>query len=199
MPEENTNIHGQWIDRRDTPKWRDYLEKAIGKKLPDNDSRLTRKSGQPEVGPTCTYCGSVHPDKFLEAIRAGHSMEIADWKYGWPHKVYIMWPNPSPGEKRLMGSTSEGAKLERDTDGDAVRWVKTQDDAPEGFPIWSDSQGWSYEGEYRLLQIKFYNEHLAEIDLDELTRELIYDKIGVDFSKDEDGRVKWRTAPPSTP
>ena len=37
----------------------------------------------------CEYCGSLHPEEVAKAIRAGAVGEWADWKYGWPHKVYF--------------------------------------------------------------------------------------------------------------
>lgn len=37
----------------------------------------------------CSFCGSLHPSKVVEAIKAGAGGEFADMKYGWPHKVYL--------------------------------------------------------------------------------------------------------------
>lgn len=38
----------------------------------------------------CTWCGSI---PFTDAMRllstSGTSWSIADWKYGWPHKIYL--------------------------------------------------------------------------------------------------------------
>lgn len=38
----------------------------------------------------CAWCGSMHPADFAKLIRAGEftRVEWADWKYGWPHKLY---------------------------------------------------------------------------------------------------------------
>lgn len=38
---------------------------------------------------TCDFCGSIHPEEFLEMLANGARLEVADWKYGWPHKVYV--------------------------------------------------------------------------------------------------------------
>lgn len=38
--------------------------------------------------PTCTYCGSISPARFLEILRDGEDVSGTDWKYGWPHKFY---------------------------------------------------------------------------------------------------------------
>lgn len=37
----------------------------------------------------CSYCGSIHPEDLITIATAPVTLEIADWKYGWPHKVYI--------------------------------------------------------------------------------------------------------------
>ena len=38
---------------------------------------------------TCSYCGSMHPSDLLEALSQGANLSTADWKYGWPHKLYV--------------------------------------------------------------------------------------------------------------
>lgn len=57
-----------------------------------------------ETGPTtgrlrgCGYCGSMYPADVADAIRRGASGSFADFKYGWPHKVYLdKVPNPHAG------------------------------------------------------------------------------------------------------
>jgi len=57
-----------------------------------------------ETGPTtgrlraCEYCGSMHPADVAEAIRRGAAGSFADFKHGWPHKVYFeRVPNPHAG------------------------------------------------------------------------------------------------------
>ena len=37
----------------------------------------------------CSYCGSLSPEKLVEAIKAGIHVSFADRKYGWPHKLYL--------------------------------------------------------------------------------------------------------------
>ncbi len=57
---------------------------------------------------TCAYCGSIHPGDLLEAIeKGGVTFDVADWKYGWPHKAYVNGiPNPIAGKDVRMGSRS---------------------------------------------------------------------------------------------
>ena len=59
---------------------------------------------------TCSYCGSLHPRELLEAFRSGQvkSVAWADWKYGWPHKLYVRVPNEKAGQRVRVGMTYEG-------------------------------------------------------------------------------------------
>lgn len=45
---------------------------------------------------TCSYCGSIHPEDLIKIAGDGtvKSGEIADWKYGWPHKLYVYSDKP---------------------------------------------------------------------------------------------------------
>lgn len=38
----------------------------------------------------CAYCGSLHPADLLRALDGGARLSGSDWKYGWPHKFYVM-------------------------------------------------------------------------------------------------------------
>lgn len=41
----------------------------------------------------CRWCGSMHPDDLLTALRAGGvHLDRADMKYGYPHKIYAQSP-----------------------------------------------------------------------------------------------------------
>lgn len=56
---------------------------------------------------SCGYCGSMHPTDLVAALAAGARVHWADFKYGWPHKLYVDdIPNPHEGmlESR-MGSS----------------------------------------------------------------------------------------------
>lgn len=39
---------------------------------------------------TCTYCGGIHPEDLIVLLDAGARLERTDWKYGWPHKFYVI-------------------------------------------------------------------------------------------------------------
>lgn len=38
---------------------------------------------------SCGYCGSIHPEDLLAALKSGSTLGGADWKYGYPHKFYV--------------------------------------------------------------------------------------------------------------
>ena len=65
---------------------------------------------------SCAWCGSIHPDDLL-ALADVHPLtgEMADRKYGWPHKVYIDGiPNPHAGVDVWTGERSIGSRPKLD-------------------------------------------------------------------------------------
>lgn len=58
---------------------------------------------------SCGYCGSIHPDDLLGYIERGEvgRAEMADRKYGYPHKVYVDVANPLSGQLVSRSSSSE--------------------------------------------------------------------------------------------
>lgn len=107
------NPHGEWMTRH-TPAWRARLESVIGRILPQWDSRLDALYGPPDPGiPQCTYCGSIMPEDFVRLIQdpATIRTEVADWKYGWPHKIYLTIPSINPEERRKTGISADGSPM----------------------------------------------------------------------------------------
>lgn len=51
---------------------------------------------------TCSYCGSLSPEKFFEAIEAGYEIGPTDKSY----KVYVDLPNPIAGQVGCFSSTT---------------------------------------------------------------------------------------------
>ena len=47
--------------------------------------------GQEKVGSSCSYCGSLHPDRFMELVREGWTVGPTDKNY----KAYL-GPPPDP-------------------------------------------------------------------------------------------------------
>lgn len=130
----------------------------------------------------CKFCGSMHPEDLAAAIRAGATVEWADFKYGWPHKVYVYKvPNPHAGmvESRSM-SSSEAPGYERvahprfnertgERVEDLVRWVQKGVAGP------------TTDG-------KFYTVHLQDATPED--REVIERAMGLRFTFDGRG-VGW--------
>lgn len=49
------------------------------------DDRGSEEVGRPSPGPRCSFCGSLHPEKFLELIADGWTVEPTDKTY----KAYL--------------------------------------------------------------------------------------------------------------
>jgi hypothetical protein len=61
----------------------------------------------------CSYCGSIHPGDLRGYLESdiGH-LEVADEKYGYPHKVYVSGlPNPHRGMVVCIGTKSSGQPI----------------------------------------------------------------------------------------
>lgn len=88
----------------------------------------------------CSYCGSLHPEDLVKVLNTpGVSVTVADWKYGWPHKLYISGiPNPKAGEMIEFVSRIYH-------DGEKSVEEKKQEPAPK--TTWA----------------KFYNEHMLDL------------------------------------
>lgn len=50
----------------------------------------------------CSYCGSVAPELFMEAVEAGHQVGPTDKSY----KAYIDFPDPLHGQSVRIGSST---------------------------------------------------------------------------------------------
>lgn len=125
-----------------TPEWRENLQTITGPLKP-NDERMTRAKADHE---TCSYCGSITPQYFVELCKRPEVvMEVADWKYGWPHKVYI----DVPGGAHFKFYTIHMIDLE-DLEAHSAL-VKSRTDVeffknPEGKIMWKAApRGW-YDG-----------------------------------------------------
>jgi hypothetical protein len=51
---------------------------------------------------SCSFCGSISPDTFMEAARRGDLITPTDKNY----KAYVDLPNPREGEVRIVGTTN---------------------------------------------------------------------------------------------
>lgn len=144
---------------------------------------------------TCAWCGSIHPDDLLAAIQAQGlgrnptdedfsraargegplyepgkvTLGEADWKYGWPHKLYIHGiPNPHAGQTVQIGSHYHDGINE---------------------PTMGAAPATAF--------VKFYTKHLADAaDFDALAEAITAGVPNVSWSRDEQG-IKWRGHPGS--
>lgn len=62
---------------------------------------------------TCWYCGSLTCEEFVRQLGDPRvRVEVADMKYGWPHKVYLDIPNPDPSTRALLHAKFYTAHLD---------------------------------------------------------------------------------------
>lgn len=132
------------------------------------------ESGFPrtEAWRTCGYCGSMHPEDLLGYIERGETsrVEMADMKYGYPHKVYLDVPNPLVGQL-----TSRGSSSWRDDQG--VYHHEMSAPSPEG----------------PTTPAKFYTRHLLGLDDERFAKiaEWIERATGFHFERREGG-MHWQ-------
>lgn len=187
-PERPTCHDSDWQAQRFAPQtWR-----PAGVRLhPENDHVPAFR--------TCSYCGSIHPEDLLNALRAGAKAGGSDWKYGWPHKFYVEGiPNSQAGNlvTRMSGSgplpltDKDRAEYERYAQRGAV--VEFSEDAEKG--RWRvtvrEPDGPTTHG-------KWYNAHLADLSpaaFDELVP-LLLRHTGIKFERDEKG-IKYSAPSP---
>jgi hypothetical protein len=120
---------------------------------------------------TCGYCGSIHPEDLIAALAAGAELQGSDWKYGWPHKFYLVnIPNPHADETAEIGGKS----------------------------YWSDEAGRRvYEPTYAAqgnFNSKWYNTHIMDEGMDDEARAkliaVLEQHSGITF-KIEDGKLMY--------
>lgn len=123
---------------------------------------------------TCSYCGSIHPEDLIKEIKRGAKLSGADWKYGWPHKLYLSTPNPEPNTDYIISS----ANFKPEAGGEYFK------EEIEG------STRWVQYGKQLSLHGKWYNEHITD-EMDEEARQLlvkvIKEEAGIEFSIREKG------------
>jgi hypothetical protein len=138
----------------------------------------------------CSFCGSMPPSELAAAIKAGARVSWADFKYGWPHKVYVDGvPNPFAGMLAVRSMTYCGKPPQEELD--AGKWERYQ----VGFDRTTGEPEFSYRivGEARpepaTTHGKFYTEHLQDATPEE--RVIIERAMGISFTFDG-GKVSWK-------
>jgi hypothetical protein len=143
----------------------------------------------------CNYCGSMHPHALLEALRAGAVLDMADWKYGWPHKFYVEGiPNPVAGElcrsTSTMGTVRNGKSMDFADNGELIE----RDATPEELSTGRYQSYRKNEKAPAQLHAKFYSEHMVDAgdDFNELALRIAA-LTGVTFQL-RDERLFWQCA-----
>lgn len=117
----------------------------------------------------CAYCGSLHPEDLLVILASHGSLHGSDWKYGYPHKFYVEFPNPRAGET-IETSRSYGG-----------------DNPPEGTP--------TYGPAWHTLHAKFYTDHLLDEGYSEAALTAILAALtqysGIAWTRDAAGEVAY--------
>lgn len=110
--------------------------------------------GQPRG---CSYCGSLPPDDFMDAVRAGAVLGPTDKAY----KIYLDVPNPEPDTIRAVGTSNS-----RTSPGEG--WVAVRDMTHEQAAA-RDQAGFLVDDRLKfvlfstspVLHCKFYTPHLS--------------------------------------
>ncbi len=116
---------------------------------------------------TCWYCGSIHPEDLYNALIATPTitLEQADWKYGWPHKIYVNgMPNPNAGQNVRVGTGVDGKPSYGKASSDLFAKWYNDHLRDEGF----DNEAWNA-----------------------LAQEL-HKRTGIAWLRDSNGNVAWR-------
>lgn len=140
---------------------------------------------------TCGYCGSMHPQDLAAAIRLGATVSWADFKYGWPHKVYVdRAPNRYVGHGEIRSGVTYCSRPPQ-SEIEAGKWERYQ----TGFDSQTGEPTYSYRtplppatpaGEHA--HGKFYTLHLQDASPED--RAVIETAMGMRFHFDGD-RVRW--------
>lgn len=117
-----------------------------------------------EADRTCSYCGSAHPEDFLNAVADGFQVTPTDKNY----KAYVDLPNRNPGAKRVMGASSGDPRP-------SDKWVAASTLTDEQLVEmgWSPNSG-SHRYSWFLIDevgatrnAKFYFQHLSQAQRDQ--------------------------------
>ncbi|MEZ0089953.1 hypothetical protein [Streptacidiphilus sp. EB129] len=109
--------------------------------------------GQEDAGLSCSYCGSLHPDRFMELVREGWIVEPTDKSY----KAYL-------GKPLTAGEKTERKEkwLARFTDDEIVAGAQARGETPEqhraGLAEFYDRDAHVNSAG---MQAKFYFQHLS--------------------------------------
>lgn len=145
----------------------------------------------PEHFRRCGYCGSIHPQDLLMMQANGELVDVdrsVDWKYGWPHKIYVEVKDKL-GQLDWLGGSShdmsdeEMARYSRDAGG----WKRVKDLTEEERAAVVRSVG--DISRYAVVGVgvrerhhgKFYSVHTLEPWLLDGQRDKLFELVGYTF------------------
>lgn len=141
---------------------------------------------------SCSYCGSIRVDELLGFLRSGARLDLADMKYGYPHKIYVSEvPNVKAGEKYNSYVTcSSNPGEEGWEEYDTKRY-----DEHTGKPIFAWRRLNAVYDCPDTRQVKFYTSHLSDATPEQLAElnTFFFSHLALDFSKDAEGRLMFAT------
>jgi len=166
------------------------LSKYPDKKVPWDPARTPQEDLNP--GPSkcgrlasCGYCGSMHPSDVVAALRAGATAHWADFKYGWPHKLYLEnIPNPHAGMPEIRASSSKKSEQYPHEHREA-RYNERTGERMADYVSYHEEPKPAAAKTYG----KFYTVHLK--DCTEEERDVIEKAMGACFFFEE-GSVRWK-------
>lgn len=150
----------------------------------------------------CGYCSSIHPQDLIAAMDAGQvdHLDMADWKYGWPHKVYLDVLTENAGQLHWLGGTSGGRKPPTD---DELRdrgmiptrhLTRAERAACKMSGVKPDDYHGHTIGTRAKHHAKFYTVHMTEPWLTEPERELLARRVGYRIERLPTGNIRWESA-----
>jgi hypothetical protein len=165
-------------------QWAEVIEASldpIGHPIHDDDGKLIppqhfwRGGDARGAVRSCSYCGSMHPDDFFDAIERGCEIGPTDKNY----KVYVDYPDPRAGEQRIVSAiTFEPREEERD------RWIPVSEKECADL----ERDGWSVEGKLYVqyttrdqLHLKMYMHHLNRANADRLRALIEAGKVKIGY------------------
>lgn len=118
--------------------------------------------GQDQVGPSCSYCGSLHPDRFMELVREGWLVGPTDKSY----KAYLARPYTDEEQ-----ATRKAQWMSNDAVAKAVRELGERDGKTEEQITADLEMHWiemvSPVSQSGATEAKFYFQHLSQAQRDE--------------------------------
>ncbi len=92
---------------------------------------------------TCSYCGSLSPQKLLDVLKDEQSrVSGSDWKYGWPHKFYVH------DGKRIMHKWYNDHLRDEGYDEEAMKTLLFALTVHSGIEWFRDERGIGYSAPY---------------------------------------------------